>query len=1113
MNVLLVSQCNKRALGETRRILDQFAERKGDRTWQTAITLEGLKTLRKLLRKSARRNTAVACHWIRGANHTELLWIVGNLRRFNEQGVVPTNVTSRDILRSQDEDSWHSAHIMAVLAGIAGLFHDVGKANVLFQRKLDGKGRSYEPYRHEWVSLRLFAAFVGSQNDQAWLQAFAAVGAGDDARIIETVIDTPPLDSPFEQLPPLAKMIGWLIVSHHRLPQYPGGRNPPHWDEMAQWLEQSLSANWNSPRCQDADWDQPTLDNNWQFSAGSPLKSRTWSKKATELSKRALQLLGGIEERGNWLTQRFTMHLARLCLMLADHTYSASAPTLYWQDREYQAFANTDRITGKKKQKLDEHNIGVAHNAYRLALGLPKLRQSLPSITRHRAFKKRSQNVRFRWQDKAFDLACASRSVTEQQGFFGVNMASTGCGKTFANARIMYGLADPKNGCRFSVALGLRTLTLQTGDALRERLHLDDDDLAVLIGSEAVKRLHESGRDESTAGLEDEDSTLQGMLERTGSASVEDFAEHLYVKYDGSLDDGHLSKWLKSSGNLHRLVSAPVLVCTIDHLIPATEGTRGGKQIAPMLRLLSSDLVLDEPDDFGLDDLPAVCRLVNWAGVLGARVLVSSATLPPSLLAAMFDAYQQGRADFNQVRGEAGNRHGVVCAWFDEFGVDSGTHPDRKAFVNAHRHFIVQREDNLQKRQLRLRKGKLAPLAGSNLPFSEAVPVAADAIHQQINSLHNAHHQVHASGKRVSIGVIRLANINPLVAIAIDLLGREPGVGYRRHYCIYHSRHPMLVRSFIERKLDAALMRNVNNPDALWEQPEINTALAQYPEQNQVFIVLASPVAEVGRDHDYDWGIAEPSSMRSLIQLAGRIQRHRQQEPQAPNMVVLSKNIKALQGEVPAYCRPGFETQELALSVHDLAEIVDPANIAMIDAASRFMEPPYLELESSYRTNWVALEHKALRGKLFKSGGKRERSGRLHQQQVKVAESWWRSEPTLFGEVQRCQRFRKSQPQESYYLSVDEDNGDTRFYKQDPTKPGRFLSDDSIVPLEDGKLTVADGNQAWFVMDYESIFLAYAESLQCSFEQVSRDFGEILLNEAPLDWRYQPLLGIFRRLD
>ena len=88
------------------------------------------------------------------------------------------------------------------------------------------------------------------------------------------------------------------------------------------------------------------------------------------------------------------------------------------------------------------------------------------------------------------------------------------------------------------------------------------------------------------------------------------------------------------------------MVSTIDHLIPATEGTRGGRQIGPMLRLLSSDLVLDEPDDFGLEDLPALCRLVHWTGMLGSRVLLSTATMPPALANALFRAYKEGWSQY-----------------------------------------------------------------------------------------------------------------------------------------------------------------------------------------------------------------------------------------------------------------------------------------------------------------------------------------------------------------------------------------------------------------------------------------------------------------------------------
>ena len=129
MNILLISQCSRNALTETRRILDQFAERRGDRSWQTAITQQGLDTLYRLLRKTARKNTAVACHWIRGKDHSELLWVVGDARQFNARGATPTDTTQRDILRTHDENDWHAGEDIRLLAQLAALFHDLGKAN------------------------------------------------------------------------------------------------------------------------------------------------------------------------------------------------------------------------------------------------------------------------------------------------------------------------------------------------------------------------------------------------------------------------------------------------------------------------------------------------------------------------------------------------------------------------------------------------------------------------------------------------------------------------------------------------------------------------------------------------------------------------------------------------------------------------------------------------------------------------------------------------------------------------------------------------------------------------------------------------------------------------
>jgi CRISPR-associated endonuclease/helicase Cas3 len=162
MNILLISQCSKKALTETRRILDQFAERRGERTWQTPITQAGLDTLRRLLRKSARRNTAVACHWIRGKDHSELLWIVGDASQFNADGATPTNRTTRKLTRHARENHWHTLEVISQLACLAALLHDLGKACAAFQARLRaGQVASRNLYRHEWVSLRLFQAFVG----------------------------------------------------------------------------------------------------------------------------------------------------------------------------------------------------------------------------------------------------------------------------------------------------------------------------------------------------------------------------------------------------------------------------------------------------------------------------------------------------------------------------------------------------------------------------------------------------------------------------------------------------------------------------------------------------------------------------------------------------------------------------------------------------------------------------------------------------------------------------------------------------------------------------------------------------------------------------------------
>lgn len=1111
MNVLLISQCSKRALTESRRILDQFAERRGDRVWQTAITRQGLEAVYRLLRRTARRNTAVACHWIRGLNHSELLWVVGDASRFNAQGAVPTNETQRDVLRSDDENDWHSGDLIRLLAALAALFHDFGKASDTFQNKLAGNARLADVFRHEWVSLRLFEAFVraaGAGDDRGWLQALAALTQDSAPGWLQGIVkDTPErcAAAPLRGLPPLARIVGWLIVSHHRLPTQP--RECPALPAIAlQNIAAEIRADWCSMRRPDPDAGaraRKAFDANaagcWTFGKGLP-DSASWRRHAARLADALLGRLPG-EAPAMRLDDDYVLHLARLALMLADHQYSAGPSLPRYGDAGCVLFANTDRASGRLKQRLDEHLIGVAVSAGRIVRSLPRLALQLPRIARHRGLRKRSADRRFAWQDHAFELAESLRERSAQQGFFGINLASTGCGKTRANARILYALADPQRGARFTVALGLRTLTLQTGEVYRSEYGLGDEDLAVLVGSAALRELHESS---SRAGMPEAGPAETG-LERQGCESAEALFAGAHVHFSGSLEDGPLDRWLADSADARRLLAAPVLACTIDHLMPATEGTRGGRQIAPMLRLLTADLILDEPDDFGTEDLPALCRLVHWAGLLGARVLLSSATLPPALVQALFDAYRSGRGLFRRNRGQDSRPLPVCCAWFDEFGCRADTPLDTAAFAAAHARFVDHRLGRLDEAPTR-RSARIVPL--SKVPgLSRAAVLAqfAQTLREQAPVLHARHHAVDPrSGSRVSFGLIRMAHIDELFEVARVLSG-SGGDGWHLHLCVYHSRHPLLLRARIEHTLDRLLKRH---PDPETDQRrfadrELRGWIDAVPAPDHLFVVLATAVAEVGRDHDYDWAIVEPSSMRSIIQLAGRVRRHRPGPCTEPNLALLETNLSHLlnaAGE-PAFTRPGFEGKPgFLLRSHGLGDLLTEAQLRRIDAAPRLREPEPLRPAERL----ADLEHARLRDLLLAMPV-------TGQQQQTPANLWWTTRATLSGACQKYAPFRNDPLGRQRFVVYCPQDGGLHFRR---IELGGVAVDTDATHLFEPVSTPA-GPQAsyWGAADYRSALEALAETLVMESDACARRYGtlDLPVRSAEQGWRYDEVLGCVRR--
>ncbi len=1071
MMVTFISQCEKKALNRTRRVLDSFADRIGDNTWQTIITQEGLGAVKKLLRKTASKNTAVACHWMRSRKRTELVWVVGQRNKFNQQGIVPVNTTKKSILNNHWENDWHYLPLIKSLTALAALFHDWGKSSEFFQTKLQGNEKLGDPLRHEWISAQFFSAFVNGESDERWLTRL--INGEIVASDLKQLVGTNNIKKPLAELPNAASFLVWLIVTHHRLPEkdvYCG-------EECSDFKEifKVIKQDWGYENKFEDDEFKQNLKRCFDYPKGLPSDSSGWLKRIKRNAQKLRDCLPLLEEsigNGCW---RLVLHYARLSLMLGDHYYSSLGPDSKKRLRikELDLFANTDQTTRKLKQSLDEHLVGVARQAVRTAHLLPAFEGDHDELARAfdiKALERKSLD-RFRWQDVAVTRIIKWRAGIEKLnsshfGFFAVNMASTGKGKTFANAKIMRALSADKESLRFILALGLRTLTLQTGDEYRERVGLEDD-LAVLIGSRAVMDLHNKNKAENH---EQTDRV-------TGSESQESLLDN-ELHFEHELPEGDLATVLKSEKN-RKFLFAPVLSCTVDHLMAATETKRGGRYILPSLRLMSSDLVIDEIDDFTGKDLVAIGRLVHLVGMLGRKVMISSATIPPDLAEGYYNAYQSGWRIFARMRGCSTS---VGCAWIDEFTTQTGNAECIEDYRAQHQRFIVKRIKELNKQPAKRRANIVScELDSDEKGTEESIRrFVFSVIQKSILDKHEHHHVIETqSGKRVSFGVVRVANITPCVELARYLLNADWPDNVEIRAMAYHSQQVLLMRHEQEKHLDQVLKRNKDG-QCVFENTIIKNHLEKINSKDVIFVLVATPVEEVGRDHDFDWAVVEPSSYRSIIQLAGRVLRHRESAAATSNIALLQYNLKGLSGKGgPVFCRPGYENKETLFETHDLEQLVDSEALGeRVDAQPRINRPETL----SPKRSLIGLEHESIHKLLtdYDSKGPETLQGWL-------TGCWW-----LTAIPQYYVRFREGYPQDVLFLMpTDNDDGFTFCEK---TAYGKSVPQEcrykSLKKERDEDLSDRIRARLWLCRDYKLLLEKIEDK---TIEEAAMIYGEINL--------------------
>lgn len=1034
MMVTFVSQCQKKALNRTRRVLDAFANRIGDNTWQTVITEEGLQAVKKLLRKTASKNTAVSCFWIRSRSRSELVWVVGNRKKFSSEGVVPVNYTQQDILKHSNEDDWSFLPMVEAITVFSALLHDFGKTTVLFQNKLKSKNKTQsDPLRHEWVSLLFLIAIVDNQSDEEWLNYLIS----DEIHKKISKLRVKDVFNPLGNLPPLASMVAWLILTHHKLPIY---------EKKYAGKSINLSTLFSliSPAWGYGNIKEEISFNEWFKYVELPSKSIKWQEQINSYAIRLKNFLPQIHSLFDSTLFRPAMIYSRMSLMLADHYYSSKGKDVNWHS-SVKLFANTDH-QHNLKQQLDEHLVGVANQTKVNIKKLPQFEGVFNQdirVTRNKAISKKSPKG-YKWQDDAvIRIKNWKRECKDldkyQFGFFAVNMASTGKGKTLANAKIMQSLSANEESLRYILALGLRTLTLQTGDEYKDKIGLKDEELAVLIGSKAIVDLHEQ---KNNTGSESSTSLLDNEL-----IFSEDFPEQ------------GLDTVLKNTKD-RQFLYAPVLACTIDHVIQATEVIRGGRYILPTMRLMSSDLVIDEIDDFDNTDLIAIGRLIHLAGMLGRKVMISSATISPDLAEGYFNVYQSGWNIFAKMRGK---KRAVGCAWVDEFNTKVFTIKNKEEYKKQHSKYVDTRLDNLAKQVVK-RKANIAPCS-TNIGEYFA------AIKQAVLEKHQHHHFLDAkTDKKISIGVVRMANINPCVGLTKYLLENHAAKNVELKIMAYHSRQVLLMRHEQEKYLDKILKRNKGDEHIL-EDKVIRNHIDNSEVNNIIFVLVATPVEEVGRDHDFDWAVIEPSSYRSFIQLAGRVLRHRDREVNEPNIAIMKYNYRALktEGKKIAFRWPGYQNQMKDLNTYDLDKLVNITELAeKLDATNRIKQTKSSDLAN--------LEHKVIHQLLTNYDYKGPES-----MQGWLESDWW-----LTALPQQYIRFRGDKSKDmTVFLTAD----------------GTFLEKgDKCNTVEVGKNNIKSSllnkhelKNLWLVRNYVSSLTEQAKKLELDLEETALIYGEINL--------------------
>lgn len=751
----------------------------------------------------------------------------------------------RDVVK--DFDMPHPLKSALIYASsLAGYLHDIGKSTEEFQTFLRAGGKSLEEQksfrdkvRHEFVSyyiVREMGRINDGLSDIVFLENLRTItpesllsfqkkgclSLQDDTNkkrgVNRLKVDLAPTPETF-----IIHAVLFMVLSHHHLPEYSDMPFKPFGINYFKITDKNFSFTPIPFAFENDKWFSIQEPANRLLRLYNRINEATWSKAYP-------YGLPGLLEYG------------RVAMRCSDRLISSRLKNevgVLANEHKELIFANAAWNEDKQfllRQQLKDHLNRIGKEVKSIFKIFNNFQDADGSLLPKTSFIPRSKSKGpYSWQSDAVLCAKGCRTsckATNNIGFIGFVTAPTGTGKTLGNMSIIQ--ATDGQPFRATVALGLRALTLQTGKELSKII----PGVYVNIGNELSMAL----------------ARKEGDLDKERLSSHPEQTDIPLIPEKGQ-----------------DYMRAPVCVTTIDSLMTYEHN------ISMALRLMSSDLIIDEYDSYDLVDQSLILGLVKMSGVYGRKVLVSSATLSVTAMKMLMIAYWSGYEEYTLLNNNE-NKFSINVGLFGKESHLFYHSSVDDAYADILQQSIRYVEKSIEEPSIR-KADVISPVNDDRDSVITMIKNGCQTLHENTAVIDPL------SGKSVSVGLVRFPHIKDVIEISQSI--EQDGI----IIIPYHSRTMPVIRYKTEALLDKICCRK--NEDDFFQNDFISHVIQTTQGRDVSIWVVASPVEEVGRDHDFDWMLCSLSGTHSLVQSAGRVMRHRQipRQQSTPNILIMEKPI------------------------------------------------------------------------------------------------------------------------------------------------------------------------------------------------------------------------------